>query len=72
MGVMALFQLHFLQNACLWVRMVPGWGRMCPVDTFLVFPYFLTKKYSVGPLTEMLLISMHSICFHGNIRKIFI
>ena len=26
--VMALFQLHFLQNACVWVRMAPGQGHL--------------------------------------------
>ena len=37
MGVMALFQHHFLQNACLRVRMAPGWEHLCCIDRFLVF-----------------------------------
>ena len=36
MVVMALFQIHFLQNACFWVRMTPGQGHLCHIVTFLV------------------------------------
>ena len=37
MMMMALFQLHFLQNACFRVRLAPGRGHLCHNDTFLVF-----------------------------------
>ena len=36
MRVMALFQLHFFQNAFVWVRMAPWRGHLCHIDTFLV------------------------------------
>ena len=36
MGVMAIFQLQFLQNACFRVKMAPGQGHLCSIDTFLV------------------------------------
>ena len=33
---MALYQLHFLQNACFQVRIAPGQRPLCPIDTFLI------------------------------------
>ena len=35
MRIMALFQIHFLQNACEWVRITVGGGHLCHIDTFL-------------------------------------
>ena len=56
MGVMALFATSFfLQNACMCVRMAPGQGHLCHIDTFLVlfmqlFPKILNEmSNSVNP-----------------------
>ena len=35
------FKLHFFQNACVWVRMAPGRGHLCHIDTFLVHSRFI-------------------------------
>ena len=43
---MALFQLHFLQNVSFWMRMAPGQGHLCSIDTFLVL--FLHENICCG------------------------
>ena len=71
MRVMALFQLHFLSNACVWVKMAPGRGHLCHIDTFLVL--FLLENiccmYSLE-VPEALLMSTLNICFSGEVRKL--
>ena len=44
MGVMVLFQLHFMRNACFRVRMAPGRGHLYHIDTFLVVYFVMTQK----------------------------
>ena len=44
MRVMAPFQLHFLQNACVRVRMAPGQGHLCHIDTFLVHIFLIPLR----------------------------
>ena len=47
MRVMALFQLHFLQNACVQVRMDPGQGHLCYIYTFLVYIIIMNLSQNV-------------------------
>ena len=54
MGVMALFQLHFLQNACFLVRMAPGRGHLCCIDTFLVLFQFLLFQLPIEEKIEII------------------
>ena len=55
---MALFQLHFLQNACFYVRMTPKGGHLCRLDTFLVFH----KNY-----LEKVIITIEKRCIQINL-----
>ena len=60
MGVMALFQLHFLQNACLRVRMTNEWGHLYCIDTFLVKPKSVDVVFFfVLARTYMYIVSTH-------------
>ena len=62
MRVMALF--HFLQIACVRVRMAPGWGNLCRIDTFLVSPFSLLSflfLFLPCPSLSSLLLSLFSL-----------
>ena len=50
MRVMALFQLQFLQNALVQVKMAPGRRHLCHIDTFLVIYFFQNRRHEMSSL----------------------
>ena len=67
--VMALLQLHFLQNGCIRLRMAPS-ERICGcIDTLLVFFLFLHKILCCGYSLEALLMSTHNVVLWRNKKK---
>ena len=63
MRVMALFQIHFLQNACVPVRMAPGQGHLCHIDTFLVVFWRVLFCFFYHPLIFKTAVIIFSLCF---------
>ena len=51
MKVMARFQFHFLQNACIQLRMAPGCMFLCHIDTFLVTE--MSEMFLLWPFTKI-------------------
>ena len=50
-GSIFVVQLHFLQNACFWVRMAPRQGPLWHTDTFLVlekYDQFVSAEYALS------------------------
>ena len=63
MRVMALFQLHFLQNACVQVRVAPGEGHLCHIDTFQVL-FCRDERVWIVYFIHICILNIQSLSIH--------